>query len=352
MPKTIVTLEEIALQMGVSKATVSLALRGRPGVSEATRQRVTEVAERLGYRPDPAVSSLAERRWRKGSRAHNVRLALLHHAILLSMHQLLEAAADRRGYDLVSIRLTARMEPRVLNRLLHVNGVHGVIIDRIVLPELTAPDWWEPIAWSRYSWVACNVGRFDPPIHRVINHALRGVQDTLKGMADHGYRRIAFIRGPESNSHVNAEQQAGFLQFQATHPELDLQQVILSPEMELMPAAIESLEHYEPEALLLGFLGLHQRLPKSLRNLPFASLALWQRDDRFAGAVWEAAELAEGTIALLDAQIRNHELGLPRLCHALMIDGKWWPGKSLPLHPLAHDRIAASSSAQSLRVTE
>jgi LacI family transcriptional regulator len=45
-----VTLEDIARQSGVSSATVSLALRDKPGITADTRQRVIETARELGYR--------------------------------------------------------------------------------------------------------------------------------------------------------------------------------------------------------------------------------------------------------------------------------------------------------------
>ena len=44
-----VTISDIAQQSGVSMATVSLALNNRPGVSEETRLRVLEIAEKLEY---------------------------------------------------------------------------------------------------------------------------------------------------------------------------------------------------------------------------------------------------------------------------------------------------------------
>ena len=45
-----VTLADVALEAGVSPAAVSLAIRGEPGVSRETRDRVVETARRLGYR--------------------------------------------------------------------------------------------------------------------------------------------------------------------------------------------------------------------------------------------------------------------------------------------------------------
>ncbi len=50
-----VTITHIALESGVSPATVSLVLRNRPGVSEGTRIRVLGVAEKIGYQVKPIV---------------------------------------------------------------------------------------------------------------------------------------------------------------------------------------------------------------------------------------------------------------------------------------------------------
>lgn len=49
----------MARAAGVSPATVSRALRGLPGVSEATRRSVNAAAERMGYVASPAAASLS-----------------------------------------------------------------------------------------------------------------------------------------------------------------------------------------------------------------------------------------------------------------------------------------------------
>lgn len=46
-----ITIHDIARDSGVSPATVSLALRDKPGISSETRQRVVDTAQRLGYIP-------------------------------------------------------------------------------------------------------------------------------------------------------------------------------------------------------------------------------------------------------------------------------------------------------------
>lgn len=56
-----VTLTDIARESGFSLATVSLALRNKPGISEETRKRITDIAATLGYalRPVETASKAA-----------------------------------------------------------------------------------------------------------------------------------------------------------------------------------------------------------------------------------------------------------------------------------------------------
>ncbi|PRY37232.1 LacI family transcriptional regulator [Umezawaea tangerina] len=55
----VTSMSDVARAAGVSAATVSRALRGEPGVSEATRRYVTEVAKRMKYAIARDASSLA-----------------------------------------------------------------------------------------------------------------------------------------------------------------------------------------------------------------------------------------------------------------------------------------------------
>ncbi|WP_262001918.1 LacI family DNA-binding transcriptional regulator [Microbacterium sp. Mcb102] len=54
-----VTIADVAREAQTSTASVSYALNGRPGISEATRERVLEVAARLGWSPASAARALA-----------------------------------------------------------------------------------------------------------------------------------------------------------------------------------------------------------------------------------------------------------------------------------------------------
>jgi DNA-binding LacI/PurR family transcriptional regulator len=96
------TIADIAREAGVSKGAVSYALNGQPGVSEATRQRILGIAERVGFRASTAARALA------GAPARVVGLALRRPASTLGVEPFfmelvsgLEAELSTHGYALL-----------------------------------------------------------------------------------------------------------------------------------------------------------------------------------------------------------------------------------------------------------
>lgn len=57
-----VTMADVAREAGVSLMTVSRALNDKDGISEATRMRIHEVIDRLGYRPSSIARGLVTKR--------------------------------------------------------------------------------------------------------------------------------------------------------------------------------------------------------------------------------------------------------------------------------------------------
>ncbi|MER6950898.1 LacI family DNA-binding transcriptional regulator [Nonomuraea sp. NPDC000554] len=73
------TIADIAQRVGVSKGAVSFALNGRPGVSEATRARILQVAKEMNWRPHSAARALG------GARAEAVGLVIARPASTLGV---------------------------------------------------------------------------------------------------------------------------------------------------------------------------------------------------------------------------------------------------------------------------
>src|SRR5581483_3596882 len=108
------TLADVAARAGVSTALVSIVMRGAEGASEASRERVLEAAQEIGYRPDARARLLRSRR----SRLLGVQFGLQHpfHADLVES---LYAVAEPAGYQLaLSAVAASRGEQRAAEALL------------------------------------------------------------------------------------------------------------------------------------------------------------------------------------------------------------------------------------------
>lgn len=58
MTPTTPTMQALATRLGVSKSTISLAMRNDPRIAQATREKVQHTADTMGYRMNGTISSL------------------------------------------------------------------------------------------------------------------------------------------------------------------------------------------------------------------------------------------------------------------------------------------------------
>ena len=117
------TIIDVANAAGVSKSLVSLALGGKPGVKDETRDRIIDVARDLGYRRNHWASSLV------GAPTQTIGVALteLSNAYHTDVAMSVEEQAEQDGYGIVLVhgrrdmqRLEAQLERLVA---LRVDGI-------------------------------------------------------------------------------------------------------------------------------------------------------------------------------------------------------------------------------------
>lgn len=137
------TLREIAANVGVTPTTVSLALRDSPRISEATRQRVKQVADDLGYRPNAELSRvMMQLKNRQRSDVRPVMALVMpgdrnadENKPLLGMFQ---GLAETAGYGMDVIRLGEQaMSFARMTDILRNRGIRGALLYRVSGP---APD--------------------------------------------------------------------------------------------------------------------------------------------------------------------------------------------------------------------
>lgn len=119
------TLALIARRLGVSTATVSLALNGHPRVSAQTRERVHDLARRLSYTPDLLARGLVTRR----TGVLGLVVADIANSYFARLGRKVEDAARERGFGLViaSTDEDFATERRVLDMMLQ-RRVDGLIV--------------------------------------------------------------------------------------------------------------------------------------------------------------------------------------------------------------------------------
>ncbi|MFI0732979.1 LacI family DNA-binding transcriptional regulator [Streptomyces sp. NPDC021225] len=178
-------LEDVAARVGLSTASVSLVLRGAPGPSERTRQRVLKAAADLGYRPDRNASLLARRRTRLLGVMVNI-----HSPFHAELVEHLHTAAEAVGYDLaLSTQTRTRGEDTAVDTLLAFRSEALILLGPAApAATLTALDRKVPViaVGRRITGAALDVVRTadDDGVGRVVDH--------LVGL---GHRSIAYVDG-------------------------------------------------------------------------------------------------------------------------------------------------------------
>lgn len=178
---------DIARMAGVSPSTVSRALSGSPLIPEATRQRITELANSLGYRVNVGAANLRKR----GVQTIGVvilgdSMQMISDPFLLSILGSVADTLDERG---MSLLLTRHNRKHVLSDLVESGQVGGLI----VIGQLTLHDYLNELTRNGFPMVVWGADLADA-LYPVVggDNAMGGYLAT-QHLIEHGCRRIAFF---------------------------------------------------------------------------------------------------------------------------------------------------------------
>lgn len=201
MPTSRTTIKDLARRAGVSVASVSRALNGQPGVGAATRQRIEDLARELGYAPDGRARALVT------GQVPFVGLVVpdIANPFYPEVARGAEEALLERGHSLLLVNTD--WQPERLEQalgLLTSRHVAGLLVSVPLNGVLSRADW----AQLQSAMVA--VGQEVPRTRGLLRPPLVDVDDRYgAGLVGHhlaglGWRRVAFLAGPEGDRTARA----------------------------------------------------------------------------------------------------------------------------------------------------
>jgi LacI family transcriptional regulator len=336
------TLQDLARAAGVSAMTVSRALRGLPRVAEGTRQRIRELADAMGYRPDPDLVRLMHRvRSRKAVRLRAV-IAVIREwvpedGLLGPSYQYVPLEAIRRrahghGYEVEEFWLGRDgLSPQRLGQVLQARGIEAVIVSPQSARLLCAEVDYAPFAAATFGYAMR-----EPALHMCAGNMTLGIQAAAEALTALGYRRVGVAVTPWIVNRSQFGYSGGWLHFQQSRPETDRVPLLLLPhnriERGFGPFA-EWMETHRPD----GLISFDTHVPEWLERL-----GLRVPDDigfvvhdwtpemaGYAGIHQRRDHLAAAAVDLVVTQLSQQERGVPAVPRQIMIPPRWVPGPSI-----------------------
>jgi LacI family transcriptional regulator len=347
--KSSVSLTRIAEEAGVSKMTVSLALRRSRRIAAATQTRIIAIAERLGYTPNPEVGRLMSAIRHGKANERGCPLAYVttgaprgvwrNSFTELQYWHGANSRAREYGYyiDEYWADEPSMSEHRLSDILWH-RGVQGIIVPPIFRTlrretrELALH-----FDWKRFAAVAISDMLVDPPINRVIHDHYSSMLLACRTLTHLGYKRIGLCLQEHMDLTVNQRWQAAFRQHAVNQA---------SSKNWLEPFIVASIDAgrlklwikaEQPDVLI----GADRRMPDILRRIgydPGAVLGYADMDvnsddpmqQGISGIVQNSFTAGMAAVDLVVAAINRNEHGIPEHPLVLQVEGAWAERGSTP----------------------
>lgn len=184
-----VTMADVAREAGVSLMTVSRAVNDKDGISDATRERVRAIANRLGYRPSLIARSLVT------DRTGTIGLVVIDNAnpFFSEISRGVEHAAYHEGYSvfLCNTEEDPQRERDIL-RSLEEKRVDGIVLCSSRLDDSDLRS-----ALTQSKTVLINRRTADRCYGTVLVDDVKGGQTATDYLIQRGHCAIGFLAGPE-----------------------------------------------------------------------------------------------------------------------------------------------------------
>lgn len=337
-------MSDIAREAGLSKNTVSLALRRDPQIPDVTRERIEGIARRLGYQRNPVMAQLMVELRKARAVSYRRTLALLNanhdpraftrHPTIPPYVEGVRRRAAFHGYRLDPFWLH---DPELygdrLNRILKARGIRGVLIVGLMnenrLPERFAA------TWAEQACVVTGVRTRNPTLSFVCSdhHAL--VIEAVEQATRLGYQRPALVVDEHIDNLVDGRFSAGMGVAQKMLPARRRVPGFYRVEAARADRAEFHAwrERHRPDVILSLYSYVHDWLVGSGLRVP-EDVGFIQLEHRKSHASWAGIDqhndqTGEAAVDLLIGMLHHQEFGVPRHPRATLIGPSWVEGDTV-----------------------
>ena len=185
-----VTLKDIGKEVGVSATTVSRALNNKPDISYQVKQKIKEVAQRLGYSPNALARSLKA----KKTSSIGVLIADIADPFFAPIVKGIENTARQMGYSIILCDTGEEYEQEKLAlQMMLEKRVDGLLIT----PSQT--EYGDILELKRKKVPFVLLGRHFDLVESdyVITDEIKGAFSATDYLIKKGHKKILFINGPD-----------------------------------------------------------------------------------------------------------------------------------------------------------
>ncbi len=211
-----ITLRQIAKKAGVSKSTVSLALKKVPSCASKTIERITQIAHEMGYRPNPLVTAnMAAMRTGRRQKTLKALLAYFYDYEFGTPHSLasFQGANERAGELGFVMEAFPYNDPKISpNRLLGIlrsRNVQGIIIgeSQTPIPHID-------FKWDDFAVVAIGYTLQSPRVDRIGFNHTENLTRLFQDLSLRNYQRVGLALRSDFDNRVSHLPTATYLSYQ------------------------------------------------------------------------------------------------------------------------------------------
>ena len=190
-----VRLKDIAVHAKVSVMTVSKALRDEPDISAATKLRIRDLAQRMGYTPNFAAQGLRSRT----TKMLGLVIPAVTNPVFARVLMAIEEQSHQLGYDLLYAQSLHQPErEHVVIRHMLSRRVDGIFIAPAYRMETSAHIYTELLARKTPTVILGQRAPFCSSFVGVETDDLAASAAMTRHLLELGHKRIAYLAGPTS----------------------------------------------------------------------------------------------------------------------------------------------------------